>query len=106
MEQLNAYGIKVEEDIMHNRIRYDPSVHRVPHDRAFNLEELPYNFRENINESTKSTSLEKRWQTRYSLQHVSVKMLNSWDKLQRPSNFNSAVRPNETLLEKNRADSM
>jgi hypothetical protein len=104
MEQLNAYGIHIDEDTLHEKIRYDPGVRRVSHNRALNLEQLSHNSRGHINESIISTPLEKRWHTRHSLEHVSVKMLNNWDKLLGPPNFDGAVRTSETLSDGNEAN--
>jgi hypothetical protein len=100
MEQLNAYGLKIDEDTLHNMIRYDPGVHRVSHNMALNPEKPWYDSWGSMNESTDSAPLKKRWHEYHSIYHCSVRMLNSWDKQDNSGGeFYRAVRKCEGISE-------
>lgn len=63
LELINAYRITVDHDILHNRIRYDPGVQRVTHDRYYFPEPEPEPEVENPGPPPESyiSRLSKRW---------------------------------------------
>jgi hypothetical protein len=77
MKGINMYRLKIDENTMHNIIRYDHGVHQVFHEIALDSR-LPWFNVTDI--SPNDDSLKKRWHEDWGVRHVSTRMLNTWDK--------------------------
>jgi hypothetical protein len=78
--RLNMYGVKIDENTMHNIIRYDPGVLRVSHNMVFSSEGPWYKKHTSVNETDGDDGLEKRWSRQGGVYHYSTGHINEWNK--------------------------
>lgn len=83
MRNFNSYGVRVDEDTLHNLIRYDPGVRAVSHNKVFNPEIWYLQHGERNETAPPEHLLAKRswpdWHVRHTYGHWSREYLQKWD---------------------------
>ncbi|KAF2247402.1 hypothetical protein BU26DRAFT_566386 [Trematosphaeria pertusa] len=77
--RLNMYGVKIDEDTMHNIIRYDPGVLRVSHNMVLGSEKPWYKKYTLVNETDADDEPQKRWSRQGGMFHYSTGHINEWE---------------------------